>query len=85
MPRCQHGPAEPLSELLENSSEGPEEEEEEEEEKGEGWEEEEGEEASVFAVRRYEQPTCLPLGMDNTDTHITHTKSNIVRKSVGMH
>ena len=61
--RCQLGPAESHSELLEHSNEGPEEEEEEEEE-----------EASLFTVRRYEQPACLLLGMDETHTHRKHTK-----------
>ncbi|KAI4803127.1 hypothetical protein KUCAC02_006683, partial [Chaenocephalus aceratus] len=34
----------------------------------------EEEEVSVCTVCRYEQPACLPLGMD--DTH-THNQSNV--------
>lgn len=57
---CQLGLGEPLQKLLEHSSDGPEEEEEEAKEE---------EEAPVFTVHRYEQPACLPLGLDDSHIH----------------
>lgn len=69
---CQLGNAEPLCELLEHCSRGPEE--EEGEDKGE---------VSVFTVHQYEQLACVPLGMDNTCTLCSEQMSqwNYIKKS----